>query len=278
MLLKKNNDVDGKEILSSELIISNDVVSLTRQVEGGKQIEETGDARKVADLYFGTATTSTGILPPVVKYINPDLTAFILERPPEFNRVSYAGETYDIVMPWLLYCVRFEYNSNDTVDHTGYKLIDVKDVHLFARNTQAFGMGDKLMRAPLPWVGKDGSVSFWARKIPTYKRISLGDALGKIKLDVFTAKSEGDAEDYEERHNISLTEYFEQYEKQEIEDVVEKQYEQVMFNDTTPLKMGHIVQRFAASGIDKIKTALDDDGRPDYDVFDYFDFLIKETQ
>lgn len=101
---------------------------------------------RLSQTFFGAVPYDIGLLPPAVRWIAPDGTAVIVERPPTLHTITYVNKDYKreskytIPVPWTIYALQFR----------SPRLEGLAAMRMFVRPTAIGHMQDALFPAMYP--------------------------------------------------------------------------------------------------------------------------------
>jgi len=147
----------------------------------------------VAKEFFGDGKIELGVLPPVVRWLAPDFSAIIIERPPCVQTINFkpvsksdhhtAPEFYSIPLPWQVYYMHIGLAEQQD---GSYKLTP-NDFRIFFRPNQIWSPDDQLYR---PW-----TPNIWTNE-------------GTVCRDIDTVKASSEATTLSEMLNIEIAGYW----------------------------------------------------------------------
>lgn len=124
---------------------------------GPTGVQTTYDMAKIAKTFYKEGKLELGLLPPVVRYLSPDFTTIIIERPPTTQTIAFKNahkavkgvkaDLYTIPIPWQVYLIRLGVNKDD---------VYISSLAIYFRKSQIWGEDDELYRTYLPnmWNGQ----------------------------------------------------------------------------------------------------------------------------
>lgn len=140
---------------SFQLTIGPDETELTHPNLPGSRLAL--PTTQLAGKFFGSQNTSTGILPPVVRWISPDFHRVILERPPFMAKIKFKnaekedkGEIHqmELPIPWTVWYLKL----GKDYEHA------LRQGYIWARNTPIYTEDDELFALPISNVWSSGEM------------------------------------------------------------------------------------------------------------------------